>query len=280
MKRPYLQFTVAQLEEMYERSKSEPAALKKLVAELRHRQVPKARALLQEVQASLDSLNQGVTGADSAPAGHAQASRRKTQEVDIASVDPEQQSRFWSSPKPQASPAPMSEHVSRAQAPAPATVPSSAPAASVASDDEPTTAWPQTTVFTLTPPEPIRQASIQAERLRAASAGVPAPAKPAHPSTRAEPPAVPDASPATREEPEQEPISDGAPMTVELACKLLKVTATDTWERVEAQRRLVLANTSPLSLKHASEEKSAQAATRAARVNEAYFVLAGLRSAK
>lgn len=241
MKRPYLQLTVAQLEEMYERSKSEPAALKKLVTELRHRQVPKARALLQEVQTSLESLSQGGTETDSAPPGHAQA------------------------------PAPT---------PVLAPVRYSVPAPSVASGEESTTAWPQTTVFTLTPPEPIRQASVQAERLRAASAGVPAPVRPAHPPARSKPPAVPDAAPATHEEPKQEPISDGAPMTVELACKLLKATATDAWERIEAQRRLVLASTSPLSLRHASEEKSAQAATRAARVNEAYFVLAALRVAK
>lgn len=245
MKRPYLQFTVAQLEEMYERSKSEPAALKKLVTELRHRQVPKARALLQEVHVSLEALSQGSTGADSAPGGQTPA------------------------------PAPPP-----AAAPAPALVTSAVPAPPLALGNEQTTAWPQTTVSTLTPPEPIRQASVQAERLRAASAGVPAPARHANPPAMAEAPAVPNVVPTTREPPKQEPISDEAPMTVELACKLLKVTATDAWERIETQRRHMLANTSPLSLRHASGEKSAQEATRAARINEAYVVLAALRVAK
>ena len=51
MPRPLMQHGVGQLEEMFAKGKSDPKVLKNLELELQYRQVPRAVALLAEVQA-------------------------------------------------------------------------------------------------------------------------------------------------------------------------------------------------------------------------------------
>lgn len=53
MSRPLMQHGVGQLEEMFAKAKTDPKVLKQLVHELQHRQVPRAIALLAEVQAAM-----------------------------------------------------------------------------------------------------------------------------------------------------------------------------------------------------------------------------------
>ena len=53
MARPLMQHGVGQLEEMFAKAKSDPKALKQLEHELQYRQVPRAVALLAEVQAAM-----------------------------------------------------------------------------------------------------------------------------------------------------------------------------------------------------------------------------------
>lgn len=53
MPRPLKQLGVGQLEELFARSKTDPKALKHLADELQYRQVPRAVALLTEVQAAM-----------------------------------------------------------------------------------------------------------------------------------------------------------------------------------------------------------------------------------
>lgn len=58
MTRPYLRYSIAQLEEMFPGIKSDHGVLKALEAELKNRQVPRAQALLQEVREMLATAKQ------------------------------------------------------------------------------------------------------------------------------------------------------------------------------------------------------------------------------
>lgn len=53
MSRPLMQHGVVQLEELFSRSKTDRATLKQLEEELRHRQTPRATALLEAVQTAM-----------------------------------------------------------------------------------------------------------------------------------------------------------------------------------------------------------------------------------
>lgn len=53
MSRPLIQYGVGQLEEMFAKSAGNLSELKKLQSELRHRQVPRAVALLEKVEAAI-----------------------------------------------------------------------------------------------------------------------------------------------------------------------------------------------------------------------------------
>lgn len=53
MTRPLMQYGVGQLEEMFIKGKADPKVLKQLESELQHRQVPRAVALLADVQAAM-----------------------------------------------------------------------------------------------------------------------------------------------------------------------------------------------------------------------------------
>jgi hypothetical protein len=53
MSRPLMQHGVGQLEEMFAKGSADPKVLKQLESELRYRQVPRAVALLAEVQAAM-----------------------------------------------------------------------------------------------------------------------------------------------------------------------------------------------------------------------------------
>lgn len=71
MSRLLMQYGVGQLEEMFAKSKADPEVLKQLESELRYRQVPRAVALLTEVQASMYSAT-AIAGAEMAPPPAAQ----------------------------------------------------------------------------------------------------------------------------------------------------------------------------------------------------------------
>jgi hypothetical protein len=53
MPRPFMQHGVTELEQLFAQSRSDPGVLKQLEHELRYRQVPRAVALLAEVQAAM-----------------------------------------------------------------------------------------------------------------------------------------------------------------------------------------------------------------------------------
>lgn len=57
MARPHMQHGIGQLEELFAKSKSDQKALKQLEHELHYRQVPRAVALLKEVQAAMYGLS-------------------------------------------------------------------------------------------------------------------------------------------------------------------------------------------------------------------------------
>ena len=70
MARPLMQHGVGQLEEMFAKSKADQRVLKQLEHELQYRQVPRAVALLAEVQAAMYGLSPAPAAApvDKAPA--------------------------------------------------------------------------------------------------------------------------------------------------------------------------------------------------------------------
>lgn len=69
MSRPLMQRGVGDLETLFAQSKTDIKALKQLEHELQHRQMPRAIALLTEVQAAIDSVTRGSTSTkgDAAP---------------------------------------------------------------------------------------------------------------------------------------------------------------------------------------------------------------------
>ena len=58
MSRPYIQKTVFEMQDPYAASQSNSAELKRLLAELKHRKLPKATALAEKIRKSLDALKQ------------------------------------------------------------------------------------------------------------------------------------------------------------------------------------------------------------------------------
>lgn len=117
MARPLMQLGVGELTELFQRSRSDQRVLKQLENELRHRQVPKAVALLTEVQSVLYMTTSTPSVAVSAPS------------VPIASVAPlpakvlptSAQPTLWDAPAPMPSRA--------INVPAPAATKESAPKA-------------------------------------------------------------------------------------------------------------------------------------------------------
>ena len=108
MARPLMQHGVGQLEQLFERSKSDPKVLKQLEHELQYRQVPRAVALLAEVQAAMYGLSP-------APAPAAVA------KPPAPSPTPAPQPSLWDSPPPAARPAaPPPPVVAASVAPRPA----------------------------------------------------------------------------------------------------------------------------------------------------------------
>ena len=70
---------------------------------------------------------------------------------------------------------------------------------------------------------------------------------------------------------------DVAPMSLEIAYKLLKSTPGSPWESVEMTRRQLVHQAHPEQTKMLSEERSAEALENARRINAAYVVVADAR---
>ena len=68
-------------------------------------------------------------------------------------------------------------------------------------------------------------------------------------------------------------------MPLEGAYKVLKTTATSTWESIEQTRRQLVQQSHPARLKSMSPERRSQALAEAKRVNAAYAALSQARYA-
>ena len=91
MARPLMQQGIAQLEKMFCTAPADSRTLKRLEHELQHRQVPRAIALLEKVEAALSSTK---TAASATPAP--MASPRSTPVVERAPAPPSAQPELWS----------------------------------------------------------------------------------------------------------------------------------------------------------------------------------------
>lgn len=115
MARPLMQHGVLQLEEMFAKSKADQKVLKQLEHELQYRQVPRAVALLAEVQAAMYGLSPAPATATAANAS-------------AHTVAPAPQPDLWDTSSPPATrpPAPAQLHVAAPAAARPALAPATA----------------------------------------------------------------------------------------------------------------------------------------------------------
>lgn len=190
MKRTLMQLGIGALEEMFANSKTDAKVLRQLENELQNRQVPRAVALLEEVQVAMK------LGAPPALA---------TTQEELVLVPP---------PAPLPVPPPPKE-------PAPPVV-VRAPAVQVATVSG------------------LQQSRPPAPQVRAAAAPMPA-------------------------------------MTLEDACKLLKVTPTSPWQVVEQARRNLVELSHPSNAATLSAEQRDRILADARRVNAAYAALSTAR---
>ena len=181
MSRPLLQFGVSQLEDMFAKSKADPNVLRQLEDELQHRQVPRAVALLAEVQTAISG------SMPVAPPPIAPASPQKPTESSIRQPD------LWNR---------------------------------------------------LPEKSPISRPTVESAQPK------------------------PAASPATQL------------MPVDEAYKVLKATASSTWESIEKTRRSVVQQSSPAMANSVSAESLAQLQAEARRINAAYATVARHRVEK
>jgi hypothetical protein len=89
MPRPLIQHAVVQLAELFSKSKADTRMLKQLEYELQHRQVPRAVALLAEVQAAMHEGSVGETPVTVSPTSKIRA---------LASAAGSQQPDLWAQP--------------------------------------------------------------------------------------------------------------------------------------------------------------------------------------
>lgn len=111
MPRPLMQHGVGQLEEMFANSKTDASTLKQLERELQYRQVPRALALLSEVQAAMYGARDATAPAPATPP--------------TPQISPPRQPDLWTHPSTRAT------SVALPDAPAPVTAPALTPAAAV-----------------------------------------------------------------------------------------------------------------------------------------------------
>lgn len=202
MPRPLMQHGVGQLEDMFGNCRGSLQVLQQLENELQYRQVPRALALLEKVQAAL------AAGTDTSRDSTSQAPANSS----LPAAAPPQQPDLWG----------------QASAPAIATV---APAPVVAA-------------------APPRVAPRPTSSIKSVDA--PAAAKPAAPTAPT--------------------------MPVEDAYKLLKATASSTWESIEQTRRQLVQQAHPSRLNSMCAERRVQQLSEARRVNEAYAILSTKRT--
>lgn len=209
MKRTLMQLGIGALEEMFEASKTDAKVLRQLENELQHRQVPRAVALLEQVQLAMKRV--------------------------ASSVLPRAQDEL-----------PLEPPASPAAAPVPVPVPVPVPP----------------------PPAPARSAPAVV-----ISAPVVQPTPPSVPQPTRPPAAEPAAAPQARVERASIPS-----LSLEDACKLLKVTLASPWQEVEVARRKLVLLSHPRHLIGMVPERQEAIRTEARRVNAAYAALSAARA--
>lgn len=201
MKRTLMQLGIGALEEMFEASKTDAKALRQLENELQHRQVPRAVALLEQVQLAMKRV--------------------------ASSVLPRAQDELPLEP----------------------------PAALAAVPFPPPSA-----------PERLGSAVVvSAPVIQPTPSSVPQPTRPPAAETAAAPHAPVERAPIPT-------------MSLDDACKLLKVTLASPWQEVELSRRKLVLLSHPQHVVGMLPERQEAARTEARRVNAAYAVLSASRT--
>ena len=126
-----------------------------------------------------------------------------------------------------------------------------------------------------TPPQPVPKSVLQTEPAQQellAGFEQPLPGSgPKEPASGTAPEATAPKKPVTRE-PEAIP-----QLALEDACRILKVVAGDSWEKVEAARRKIVLKSSPLATKGVPSAQSQQLLVEAQMANDAAIVIAARR---
>lgn len=104
MSRPLMQYGVGQLEEIFSNSKADPKRLKQLEDELKYRQVPRAVALLTEVQAVMHNAASSVASVAPSVARPAASSSKQPELFEPAGAFPKRmaQPQMVEEPRPPA----------------------------------------------------------------------------------------------------------------------------------------------------------------------------------
>lgn len=242
--RPYMQLRIVELEELFQKSAGDPSTLFRLIQELKHREAPRAQALLARVQQAqsqgdlLGKINgvpaQPQEESEGAPANRVfprtEDFRARGKTVADSSVN-------------------VTPTVARPAAKWTASTPAQL-------GDAARPAWPSVP-SRVTPQAVISSASAVAAAPVGLTSPVPHP-PPAGQSATAQPKPLPQIS-------------------VEDACRILKVAAGDAWEKIETARQRVVLKSSPWSTQRLSATQVQLLLDDAKRANDAAIVIAARR---
>jgi hypothetical protein len=234
-----MQMGVGQLEELFAKSKADPRVLKQLEHELGFRQVPRAMTLLGHVQTSLKAMA-GTSLPRTAPP---------------------------KSPEPQRPPFVLEPEkwVPEAKVQVPVTA--------VAPKDQ---AWPSSTGNT--PPQARAASPIDVPVFLPPKTSAVVPVPSAAQTLAARPAPVPPSVPRPAAPPAPSTATPLLQISLEDACRILKVLPGDPWEQIEQSRRKLVMRSHPEKLSGLGFAQAQQARTEAMRVNDAYLVVAARRS--
>lgn len=247
--RPYMQLRITELEELFQKKGNDPSTLNRLKQELKHRQVPRAQALLARVEKA-QSQGDLLAEADAAPQRIPQeTSNGGTRSDNLRPAGPGVCDKTGAGGLVHGTPS------NEQQSPAKWTA--ATPAQSGAS---PLPTWP-TVPPRATSGKDVSQ--VSAASVTAEPVGLAAPA--------------PFPSPKSTATAQPKPLPQ---ISLEDACRILKVGVGDAWEKIEAARQKVVLKSSPWSTHEVSSTQLQVLLDDARRANDAAIVIAARRSGR
>ncbi len=247
--RPYMQLRITELEELFQKKGKDPGTLNRLKQELKHRQVPRAQALLARIEKA-QSQGDLLAEADADPQRIPQeTSNSGTGNDTLRPVGPGARDKTDAGGLMGGTPSNGQQSPAKWTATTPAQ-----------SGDSLRPTWPTV------PPRATSGKDVSPVSAPPVAAGPVGLAKPAPPP--------PPKSTATAQ---PKPLPQ---ISLEDACRILKVGVGDAWEKVEAARQKVVLRSSPWSTLKLPSTEVHVLLDDAHRANEAAIVIAARRSGR